>query len=342
MKLAVFAFTAKGCLLARSCREALHADETRMVTMEKFGFPDFEAYRPPLSRCMQPYFCWADAIVFVGSTGMAVRAIAPWVRDKKQDPAVLVLDEGGHYLISLLSGHIGGANGLTRALAKKIGAQPIITTATDVEGKFSVDTWATEQGLHIGDFGLCKAVSAAILEGEIPICGGYARFDRLPTGLVEKTGGPLGIYVGIHDRHPYDRTLILTPRVLTLGLGCRRDTPKEAIEEAVKTVLKENGLRIEAVARAASIDLKANERGLLSYCTEHGFPVEFFTARELQKASGEFTPSKFVQSVTGVDNVCERAAVMYGGKLIVHKTAHNGVTVAVAEDNPTSTKEAEI
>lgn len=342
MKLAVFAFTAKGCLFARSCKEALRADETRMVTMEKFGFSDFEAYRPPLSRCMQPYFCWADAIVFVGSTGMAVRAIAPWVRDKKQDPAVLVLDEGGHYLISLLSGHIGGANGLTKVLAEKIGAQPIITTATDVEGKFSVDTWATEQGLHIGDLGLCKAVSAAILEGEVPICGEYARFDRLPTGLVERIGGPLGIYVGIYDRRPYDRTLILTPRVLTLGLGCRRDTPKEAIEEAVKAVLKENGLRIEAVARAASIDLKANEQGLLDYCTEHGFPVDFFTARELQKAPGEFTPSKFVQSVTGVDNVCERAAVMYGGKLIVHKTAHNGVTVAVAEDNQTSTKEAEI
>ena len=342
MKLAVFAFTAKGCLFARSCKEALRADETRMVTMEKFGFSDFEAYCPPLSRCMQPYFCWADAIVFVGSTGMAVRAIATWVRDKKQDPAVLVLDEGGHYLISLLSGHIGGANALTRQLAARIGAQPIITTATDVEGKFSVDTWATEQDLHIGDLGLCKAVSAAILEGEVPICGEYARFDRLPTGLVEKIGGPLGIYVGIYDRRPYDRTLILTPRVLTLGLGCRRDTPKEAIEEAVKAVLKENGLRIEAVARAASIDLKANEQGLLDYCTEHGFPVDFFTARELQKAPGEFTPSKFVQSVTGVDNVCERAAVMYGGKLIVHKTAHNGVTVAVAEDNQTSTKEAEI
>ena len=332
MKLAIFAFTKKGCLLAQRCREAMNAETTRMVTMEKFGFPDFEAYQPPLSGCMESYFHWADTILFIGSTGMAVRAIAPWVRDKKQDPAVLVLDEGGRYLISILSGHIGGANALTRALAEKISAQPIITTATDVEGKFSVDTWATEQGLHISDMQLCKAVSAAILEGEVPICGENLPFAKLPTGLVEKDAGPLGIYVGIYNRQPFEKTLVLTPKCLTLGLGCRRGTPKENIEEAVKAVFAENDLRLEAVAQAASIDLKANEQGLLDFCTAYQIPVKFYTAEELKKAEGEFTPSAFVRSVTGVDNVCERAAVVAGGKLLVHKTAKNGVTVAVGKE----------
>ena len=108
MKLAVFAFTRRGCGLAQGAKEILDAEEVRLVTMEKFGVPGFEAYRPPLNQCMEPYFRWADAILFIGSTGMAVRAIAPWVRDKKTDPAVLVMDEGGTFVISLLSGHIGG------------------------------------------------------------------------------------------------------------------------------------------------------------------------------------------------------------------------------------------
>ena len=156
MKLAVFAFTRRGCGLAQGAKEILDAQELRLVTMEKFGVPGFEAYRPPLSQCMEPYFRWADVILFIGSTGMAVRAIAPWVRDKKTDPAVLVMDEGGTFVISLLSGHIGGANAMTRRLAEKMGARPVITTATDVEGKFSADTWATEQGCHISDMELCK------------------------------------------------------------------------------------------------------------------------------------------------------------------------------------------
>ena len=330
MKLAVFAFTRRGCTLAQRAKEALNAEEVRLVTMEKFGVPGYEAYRPPLSGCMEPYFYWADTILFIGSTGMAVRAIAPWVKDKKTDPAVLVMDEGGNFVISLLSGHIGGANAMAKALAEKLGAQPIITTATDVEGKFSVDTWATEQGYHISDMTLCKEVSAAILEHPVPICGEYLSLPQLPTGLVEKEEGSLGIYVGIHNRKPFEKTLILTPRVLTLGLGCRRGTTRETIEEAVRTVFTENDLRIESIARAASIDLKSNEQGLLDYCTELGIPVEFFTAEELKTVPGNFAHSPFVQSVTGVDNVCERAAVLAGGDLIVHKTAHNGVTVAVA------------
>lgn len=332
MKLAVFAFTRRGCTLAQRAAELMKPEEKRLVTMEKFSASGFEVYHPPLSKCMEPYFHWADAILFVGSTGMAVRAIAPWVKDKKTDPAVLVMDEGGAFVISLLSGHIGGANAMARRLAEKLEAQPIITTATDVEGKFSVDAWAAERGYHISDMKLCKEISAAILEHPVPICGEGLDFPQLPPGLVEKEEGPLGIYVGIHNRKPFEKTLILTPRVLSLGLGCRRGTTKEAIEEAVRAVFTENDLRTEAVARAASIDLKADEQGLLDSCTELGIPVEFFTAEELKTAPGEFAPSKFVQSVTGVDNVCERAAVLAGGNLIVHKTARNGVTVAVAEE----------
>ena len=331
MRLSILAFTRRGCLLARRVKEALSAGETRMMTMEKFGFPDFESYHPPLSQAVGDLFSRCDQLVFIGSTGMAVRGIAPWVKDKKTDPGVLVIDEGGTYVISLLSGHIGGANALTRDLARAIGAQPIVTTATDVEGKFSVDTWATQQGFSIGSMALAKAVSGEILERDVPFCAEKPPKGTLPQGLTEGKAGDLGIYVGVHGNSPYGRTLHLIPKALTLGLGCRRGTPKEAIARAVDTVLAENGLRPEAVASAASIDLKKDEQGLLDFCAERKIPIRFYSAEELRAVPGKFTPSSFVSSVTGVDNVCERAAAKSGGTMIVKKTACQGVTVAVAE-----------
>lgn len=331
MRLSILAFTRRGCVLARRVKITLGAAETRMMTMEKFGEPDFEIYHPPLTEAVGQLFAWCDQMVFIGSTGMAVRGIAPWVKDKKQDPGVLVIDEGGTFVIPLLSGHIGGANALARVLAAALGAQSVVTTATDVEGKFSVDTWAAERGLHIGSMALAKAVSAAILEGPVPIRCEKQMPGNLPAGLVPGDTGALGIYVGVHRAAPFTKTLCLTPKVLLLGLGCRRGTPRQAIAQAVERVLEENNLNPAALCAAASIDLKADEQGLLDCCRELNIPVQFFSAEELRAVPGEFTPSPFVTSVTGVDNVCERAAVKLGGTRIVKKTACQGVTVAVAE-----------
>ena len=296
-------------------------------TMERFGEADFSAITP---KCYGDCFASSEILVFVGSCGIAVRKIAPYVHDKRTDPAVVCVDELGTFVIPLLSGHIGGANALAVRLARAIQAQPVVTTATDVERKFSVDTWAAERNLHIGDFTLCKAVSAGILEENVPICSQYPLPKTLPAGLVEGTCGKLGIYVGLDGKKPFDQTLVLTPRVLTLGIGCRKGTPETAIEEAVAGVLASRGLPMEAVEQAASIDLKAGEAGLLSYCEQKKIPIRFYTAEELGAVPGEFTTSAFVSSVTGVDNVCERAAARNGDPLIVRKTACRGVTVAVS------------
>lgn len=332
MKLAVFAFTRKGCNLSLRVRDALASDACRMVTMEKFGLPDFESYTPPLSGCMEEYFAWADCIVFVGSTGMAVRAIAPWVRDKKTDPAVISMDEGGNFVISLLSGHLGGANRLTRQLAENLGAAAVITTATDVEGRFSPDGWAEKTGFSVSSKAACKAVSAAILEGDIPMaCEIEPAF--YPPGTVAGERGKLGIYVGVWDVHPFDTTLCLVPKALRLGIGCRRGIPEEKIKQAVDAVLRDNHLNAEAVAGIYSIDLKANEQGLLDYAKSAGLPCVFYTPEELMSAPGEYPASDFVKSVTGVDNVCQRAAMLGAKKLLVSKTAMDGVTVAIGEND---------
>ena len=329
MKLAVFAFTRRGCQTARAGVQALKPTQCRMFAPAKFGQADFEDYQPPLADFVGPVFSWADAILFVGSTGMAVRAIAPWVQDKKTDPAVIVTDESGQYVISLLSGHIGGANGLTRLLARELGAMPVITTATDTNGKFSVDDWASRNGLHIGSMDAAKAVSAAILEGDIPLLCDYPIATALPRGIVPGDEGEIGIYVGWRDIAPFGTTLRLIPRVLNLGIGCRRGTTEEQIAEAVRRVL--GPIPLEAVVKVASIDLKQDEAGLLAFCAHRKLPAVFYSPEELNRVPGSFPASSRVKEITGVDNVCQRAAMLDGKRCITPKTALDGVTVALAE-----------
>lgn len=334
MKLAVFAFTRRGCDLAEKVAHLFpEAEEVRLYTMEKFNLSGFLSIRSPLPAFVGPVFSWADVLVFVGACGIAVRAIAPWVKDKKEDPAVLVADEGGQFVISLLSGHIGNANRLTKELAGKLGAAPVVTTATDVNGRFSVDEWAARQGFAILDFRLAKAVSAAILEEDIPLCADAPIAASLPTGVTLGDRGALGIYIGYRRAAPFTETLTLVPKCLHLGIGCRRGTSREAIENAVLGVLEEHRLRREAVKAVSSIDLKASEPGLLAFCKAWNLPVSFFSAGQLQEVPGEFTSSPFVEKTTGVDNICERSAMVGASKIIVPKTARDGVTVALAEES---------
>lgn len=328
MKAAVFAFSRRGCQTARNIMASCPEISWRSFTMERFEEADFAPITP---KCYGECFATSELLVFVGSCGIAVRKIAPFVHDKRTDPAVVCVDELGTFVIPLLSGHIGGANALARKLAEALAATPVITTATDINRRFSVDTWATENGCAISSMKLAKAVSAAILEGDIPLKSDFPITGSLPNGVISGKTGNLGIYLTVSDKEPFEKTLRLIPKVLHLGIGCRRGIEKEAIERAVEQVFRENGLDFRAVSCAASIDLKQNEEGLLSFCEEQSLPIRFYSAAELEAVPGEFTPSPFVQKVTGVDNVCERAALIGAEDLIVRKTACHGVTVAVAK-----------
>lgn len=332
MKTAIFAYSRQGCKTARCVLQLLEG-EHRAYTMSRFEEPGFGEIPKPSRQLYEACFAWADAVIFVGSCGIAVRKIAPFVKDKRSDPAVLCMDELGKFVIPLLSGHIGGANALALKLAEGINAVPVITTATDINRKFSVDAWATENGLAISSMMAAKAVSAAILETDVPLCSDFPIVTELPTGVVPGDSGEVGICITWQEKKPFAQTLRLIPKVLHVGIGCRRGTERAVIQETVEAVLKEQGVDSRGVKCAASIDLKAEEQGMLEFCRERSWPVSFYSATELKKLDGEFTPSKFVESVTGVDNVCERAALMGAERLIVKKTARNGVTVAVAAEH---------
>ncbi len=326
MNAVVFAFTQRGVETARRVRDALGG---RIVAPERFA--GVEALTGSLADCVGGVFD-RDALIFVSAAGIALRAVAPHVSDKRTDPAVLCVDERARFVIPLLSGHIGGANRLARRLAEALGATPVITTATDVNGRFSVDAWAAERGLAICDMALAKRVSAAILTREIPFRADGASPDLpLPDGLIWGESGALGVCVSVFDKRPFENTLLLVPRALRVGIGCRKGATAEAIAALVDRVFAENKLRPEAVCQAATIDVKRGEPGLNDFCLRRGWPIEYLSAAQLNAVPGTFAESDFVRETVGVGNVCERAALAGGGRLIAPKRAEGGVTVAVCE-----------
>ena len=245
---------------------------------------------------------------------------------------MIVIDDRGKFVIPILSGHIGGANEIAKKTAEMLSAVPVITTATDGAGKFSCNTWAFTHGCAISSLKTAKDVSAAILENDIPVSSEYPLHDPLPEGLYRGDAGEIGIYIGIKKSGPYIKTLRLIPRVLSVGIGCRKGAASEALEHIFDRFCKERNILPQAIRAAASVSLKAEEEGLLRFCERHDWPIHFFEVEELISAEGDYSASAFVKAAVGVDNVCERAAVLEsGGILIERKFARDGVTFALAE-----------
>jgi cobalamin biosynthesis protein CbiG len=327
--IAVIAFTRRGCVLGKKLAQAFGG---KLWTPERFA-AEFEATSyDSLAQWTQEQFAQGNGMVFVSATGIAVRAIAPYVRDKFTDPPVVSVDECGRYAVPLLSGHVGGANDLARQVTAITDGVAVISTATDVNGRFAVDVWAKQNHLYLVERSLAKEVSAALLDGTpVGFASDIPYEGSLPCGL-EEQNGELGIYVGSNvEAQPFSRTLHLLPQDLIVGVGCKRGTSSEALEAQILRVLKDQDLPLERVACVATIDLKAEEPGLRALCKAHRWPMHCFSADQLSRVPGVFTPSEFVSSVTGVDNVCERAAVCAGGTLLTKKNAQNGVTVALAQ-----------
>lgn len=367
-----------------------------------------EPLQLPLRQWTQEAFAEYDALIFVGAAGIAVRSIAPFLKSKICDPAVLCVDELGRFVIPLVSGHIGGANELAAQLADALGAEAVITTATDLNGRFAVDVFAKKNRLWISDMKLAKQISADVLDGkrigffsDFPVKGklpeelewrdawteerreedARAGNDRARKGY-GRPGGQMearaerkapaegrGICITMDEtKQPFEQTLTLIPRVVSIGIGCKKDADPSVIEEKIFAALRSCGVSMRSVERLASIDLKAREPGLLAFARKYGIEFVTYSAQELRKAPGEFSESAFVEAVTGVSNVCERSAVLAsgggqkrgqqeagrnavqtggrdcgagpsydrdalplcGGRLIQKKTAGDGVTVALA------------
>jgi cobalt-precorrin 5A hydrolase len=334
MRISIIAFTANGCRTALRIKEALEGDDVSVQCKTAHEVEGVERIKTTSDEWTRQRFEDSDALVFVGATGIAVRLIVPYVMSKDVDPAVVCVDEHGKFTIALLSGHIGGCNKLANRIAAGIGSTPVVTTATDINGKFSVDVFATENSLRITNLHKAQITSSKVLEdkfvgfsSELPVEG------DLPRGLTLAESGDFGIRISRDPtEHPFDNTFNLVPMDISVGVGCKRGTDPAKMLAFVKKILEEDGIAPERVGSISSVDLKSDERAVLELAPEFKCPVMFFSAEELMSLEGKFSSSNFVRSVTAVDCVCERSAVKArGGTIVRRKTASDGMTVALCQ-----------
>lgn len=341
MRISIICFSLTGYMTAEDLQKDLQGKGYTAEIYKKSKYLD-DSIAESTGIWAGRHFETDDAIIFVGACGIAVRSIAPYVASKKSDPAVLVIDECGKFVISLLSGHLGGANELTLEVAELLGAVPVVTTATDLHHRFAVDVFAKKNCCGIQNMKAAKEVSAALLAGE-PV-GFYSEFPwtgKLPEGLEESSEDTqdkpeIGIAVTIHPTcKPFTSTVQIIPRVVTLGMGCRRNKEADVIEKEASVCLADADIYSQAVEKLTSISIKKGEVGLQKLAEDWRIPFITFEEEELSHAEGEFTPSEFVKKITGVNNVCERSAVLGAeqGRLIKNKTGRNGVTTALALRN---------
>ena len=341
MNAIIFSFTRNGAKISLQLQKYLDSCgfKTGLYTTRRYKAVDpvLKEISPSLQEMCKEAFSRCRLLVFIGATGIAIRSIAPCIRSKTKDPAVISIDEQGKFVIPLLSGHIGGANSLATGIAAFLGAVPVITTATDVNNLFAVDEWAARHNMSIFNMDAAKTFASYLVDckkvgvnSEFPIKG------SLPKGMVLAEEGPVGMAISLRKSvQPFVETVVLRPRILHLGIGCRRGTPMDKIEELVIQELTKLKVTLSVVKGIASIDVKKDEQGLLAFADVNVIPVRFYSAAELNAVQGDFTHSAFVEQTVGVDNVCERAAVLDsgGGRLILRKTGRNGVTLAIAAED---------
>jgi cobalt-precorrin 5A hydrolase len=349
MKLAIVALTRNGARLGARL-QAVRPD-AQLFVLERFAGeagPAAVPFAGELRGLVGQLWGQYHGFVFIMATGIVVRLIAPYLTDKGSDPAVVVLDEAGRFAVSLVAGHLGGANRLAVELAATVNGTPVITTATDVNGLTAWDEAARQAGLKVEPLAHIKHLNSLLLEGgRIALVDRRGRvaplFANTPGIEVHTTfatalqSGVTGLVFVTHrllpdlDRQP--NFLALRPPDLMVGIGCNRGTSADEIEVAVFGELERAALAFASVACLASIEEKADEPGLREFATRHAVPLEFFTAEQLNAVVAPSPPSAHALDAVGARGVCEPAAILAagGGPLLIPKQKCGNVTVAVAE-----------
>lgn len=353
MEVQIIAFTEQGAELGSFLIKKLGSIEMKSQGFSKYENENVSLFTGKLEDFVRNAFSKSRAIIFIGAIGIAVRGIAPFIATKDKDPAVIVIDEFGENVIPILSGHLGGANELALKVAELINGRAIITTATDLHKYFSVDVWADKNDLHIENIENIKEISAAILRnekvgfycdyevvGEIPdiftidttIADTITSDTTISDTIIEDTNTTVGISISKEKSNgPYATTLHLIPKQYILGIGCRKETDENDLERFVLETLSQYNISIDLIKAVATIEIKKEEKALLAFCEKYNCEMLLYTKEELSEAKGDFTPSEFVKSIVGVDNVCERAAVLASenDQLLLTKTSQNGITIAI-------------
>jgi len=350
MRVAVIAITRNGALLGQKLRCGLA--EAELYVSQRYAGQAGTVRRlfDPAGLKELTASLWReyDGFVFIMAAGIVVRMIAPLLVSKETDPAVVVMDDTGKFAISLIAGHLGGANELAEQCAFICGARPVITTATDANGLPSFDLLAKEQGWVIDDIGGIKVLNSLLLDdNRIAVVDptGKARFWLRGRGRIsfhdtfaEAMDSQARGFLFVTNRHlppqtQPDNLLILRPRNLVLGIGCNRGTPVDEIDEFVSAQLKRIFLSRKSVRLIATVTVKSDEAGLNAFAERLGVPLTCFAADELNAVAVPSPPSPHALAAVGASGVAEPSAILGagGGRLLLKKVKSENVTLAIAE-----------
>lgn len=350
MRVAVIAITRNGARLGQKLRESMAGTEL-YVSNRYTGQAGSEwvCFEPDeLKSTIADIWKKYDGFVFIMAAGIVVRMIAPLLESKEIDPAVVVMDDCGTFAISLLSGHLGGANGLAERCAFTCGARPVITTATDVNDLPSFDLLAKEQGWLIDDISQVKHLNTLLLDDqEIAVVdpsgttrcwlhgrGRVSFYDTFAEAVRSQARGFLFVTNRYLPQHTLpSNLLILRPRNLVLGIGCNRGTSANEIEDFVTCHLKRLFLSTKSICCIASAAAKSDEPGLLEYAARLGVPLHCYASEELNRVPFPSPPSAHALAAVGTAGVAEPAAILASGgnRLLLKKVKSDNVTLAVAE-----------
>ncbi len=293
-----------------------------------------------LSESVSQNFNKFHAHIFIMAAGIVVRTIAPCLKSKLSDPAVVAVDDHGTFAISLLSGHLGGANELAGQVARLLDAVPVITTATDIGQVPAVDVLAKRYNLAIENPEMIRSVHMAMLQGRK--IGLYDPLNLLGNDLAEwievdprcLNKSIAGVFVDYKTSGLPSCLLVLRPRLLSVGIGCNRNTSVDEIMNAVRDVFDSAGFSVNSIKNIATIEAKTDEQGIIGVAETLSVPLRFFSEHQLGKVHEVPTPSEVVKKHMGVVSVCEASAILASdqGKLLVPKQVKKNVTVAVAAD----------
>ena len=339
----IIAVTKKGSQLALELAAQCSA---RVLVPHRFleSPIDPRGYLTPVSQVIQDGFAKYAALILIMATGVAVRSIAPVLRDKRTDPAVIVLDEEGRFVISLLSGHLGGANRLAEEIAGLTGGTAVITTASDLNKLPSLDLLAKRFQLQIENPYRLTEFAGAIVNGDpIVLWDRWGIPEQWPEHVRVVTEPDLTLsarekfllIAGYHEYPglpPGTAALALRPACLVVGIGCCKGVPGVKIIGAIRRYFRERHWATGSIKTIATIDLKAQEPGIIEACQEFKVPLVTFNEVKLQSVMTGLQHSDFVEDTVGVGGVCEPAAILGAehGRLIGTKDNLGQITLAVA------------
>ena len=332
MKVAIVSVSDKGKNLAISIKEKLDNDSTIIKA---------DLFHKNVKKYLKIAFYEYDAVIAVMASGILIRSIAPYIESKTSDPAVLNIDDNGNFVISTLSGHLGGANSLTNKIAELIGATPVITTSSDINNRLGIDVLARDLYLSIDRPREILFFNKAILEGHEITLTSKSKKEYLIEYLRNNT---LEIDVCFNYSDDVDddeirvsldgHELILKEKKMVVGIGCRRGKECEKIYEGLKKSLNDINIDKSRINRLASAEIKKDEKGILELSEKLDIPVSFIEIEKLKLfESNDVQKSDFVKSKFGIYGVCEPSALIMAGfdsKLIYKKTSYDGVTIAIA------------